>query len=295
MSPDARRLSGRPGLVGTRTVVIGLVVLAGLWGVLALSLRADDLWPAEGGWRLAVRFFSHALQPALRHQAPELPDETPPLLLIAASAAVRTVAFAAAAMPLAILIGLVLGAGSATAWWAGDRDASLRDGWRRHPVAVSVSLICRLLAAMLRSVHELLWAVVLLAAVGVTPLAAVVALALPYGGTLAKVFGEMIDEAPREAAAALREAGALSSVVFAFARLPQAFADMAAYTLYRFECGLRSAAVLGFFGFPTLGYHLAASFENLYYGEVWTYLYVLLALVLVVDTWSGRVRGRLAA
>jgi phosphonate transport system permease protein len=148
-------------------------------------------------------------------------------------------------------------------------------------------------AATLRSVHELLWAVVFLAAFGITPLAAVAAIALPYAGTLAKVFGEMIDEAPRAAAGALRELGATPAVVLAFGLLPRALPDMTAYALYRFECGLRSAAVLGFFGFPTLGYYIAASFENLYYGEVWTYLYVLLALVAAVDWWSGRVRERL--
>jgi len=47
------------------------------------------------------------------------------------------------------------------------------------------------------------------------------------------------------------------------------------------------------FGFPTLGYSIAASFENLYYGEVWTYLYALFALVLVMDWWSGALRRRL--
>ena len=77
--------------------------------------------------------------------------------------------------------------------------------------------------------------------------------------------------------------------------LPRALPDMVAYALYRFECGLRSAAVLGFFGLPTLGYHLAASFENLHYGEVWTYLYTLLGLVILVDWWSGSVRRRLVA
>jgi phosphonate transport system permease protein len=80
---------------------------------------------------------------------------------------------------------------------------------------------------------------------------------------------------------------------FVFGILPRALPDMTAYTFYRFECALRSSAVLGFFGFPTLGYYIAASFENLYYGEVWTYLYVLLALILAVDWWSGRLRQEL--
>jgi len=68
-----------------------------------------------------------------------------------------------------------------------------------------------------------------------------------------------------------------------------------AYTFYRFECALRSSAVLGFFGFPTLGYYIAASFENLYYNEVWTYLYVLLGLILLVEWWSSRLRRELVA
>ena len=50
---------------------------------------------------------------------------------------------------------------------------------------------------------------------------------------------------------------------------------MTAYAFYRFECALRSAAVLGFFGFPTLGSLPRSSRSRAsYYGEVWTYLYL---------------------
>ena len=105
----------------------------------------------------------------------------------------------------------------------------------------------------------------------------------------------MIDEAPRDAAAALRAAGASPLQVFVFGLVPLALPDMFAYAFYRFECALRSSAVLGFFGFPTLGYYVAASFENLQYGEVWTYLYALFALVLLVEMWSGAIRRRMVA
>ena len=77
--------------------------------------------------------------------------------------------------------------------------------------------------------------------------------------------------------------------------LPRALPDLAAYAFYRFECALRSSAVLGFFGFPTLGYYLSASFENLHYGEVWTYLYALFLLVAAADLWSGVLRRRLVS
>ena len=92
-----------------------------------------------------------------------------------------------------------------------------------------------------------------------------------------------------------RSGGAPAGQRFLFGLLPQALPDMTAYTFYRFECALRSSAGLGFFGFPTLGYHLSASFENLYFREALTYLYVLFALVLLVDWWSGRIRKELAA
>ena len=122
---------------------------------------------------------------------------------------------------------------------------------------------------------------------------AVIAIVIPFAGTFAKVFSEIIDEAPRETARALRATGAAPVQIFLFGLLPRALPDMAAYAFYRFECALRSSAILGFFGFPTLGYYIAASFENLHYSEVWTYLYALGLLVITADWWSGALRRRL--
>ena len=147
----------------------------------------------------------------------------------------------------------------------------------------------------MRSVHELLWAVIFLAAFGLTPLSAVIALSIPYGGTLAKVFSEMLEETPREGLRALRGAGATTLQALIFGLVPRAIPDMSAYTLYRFECALRSAAVLGFFGYETLGLYIRSSFENLHYGEVWTYLYVLLAMILALEAWSFGLRRRFVA
>ena len=153
----------------------------------------------------------------------------------------------------------------------------------------------RVVIVGMRSVHELLWAVLFLAAFGLNSASAVIAIAIPYAGTLAKVFSEMIDEASRDAGHALRAAGASPLQVFCFGLLPRAVPDMSAYAFYRFECAVRSSAILGFFGFPTLGYFISAAFENLHYGEVWTYLYVLSALVIGIEIWSGAMRRRFVA
>lgn len=265
--------------------VLSLAV-AGFLAAIHLGLDPRDLLPSEGGRRVAVELVSHALTPALEYQDPHVPEGTIPLPLKALQAAHTTVLFAVAAMTLALVGGLVLGFFASTAWWAGA-------GGRFSVVAPAMYLATRALIAFLRSVHELLWAVLFLAAFGLGHLTAVLAIALPYTGTLAKVFSEMVDETPREAAGVLRQAGATPLQVFLFGLLPRALPDLTAYACYRFECALRSSAILGFFGFPTLGYYLAASFENLYYGEVWTYLYTLILLVVLADVWSGAVRRRL--
>jgi phosphonate transport system permease protein len=52
-----------------------------------------------------------------------------------------------------------------------------------------------------------MWALLFLSAVGTSPLAAVLAMALPYGGTLAKIFSELLDESERSAAGVIRMSG----------------------------------------------------------------------------------------
>jgi phosphonate transport system permease protein len=246
--------------------------------------------------QLAKEFFARALSPALQYQSPNLPSGIIPLPWKAAQAAFQTVLFAAAAMTLAVPAGLLLGFLAASSWWTQD-PAGGGSRWFKllnRTIRPALYSAARALIAVMRSVHELMWAVLFLAAFGLLHLSAVIALAIPFAGVLAKIFSEMIDEAPRESAYALRGSGASPPQVFLFALLPRALPDMTAYTFYRFECALRSSAVLGFFGFPTLGYFIAASFENLYYGEVWTYLYALFALLVVVEWWSGLIRRRIA-
>lgn len=276
-------------------VAIGCVV-AGLWAAYVADLAPSDLIPSSGGMAVAGEFFSSAVRPALRSQATGLGVEVPSLLVTALKAAWTTVAFAASAMSLAVIIGLVLGFPASSAWWEGDPSGGGRlravVGRTLGPLLWAVT---RVWIALMRSVHELIWAVLFLAAFGLNNLAAVVAIAIPFGGTLAKVFSEMIDEVPRDVGEALRASGASPLQVFCFGLLPRAIPDMAAYAFYRFECALRASAVLGFFGFPTLGLYIRLSFDNLFYREVWTYLYTLFLLVALVDWWSGALRRRFVA
>jgi phosphonate transport system permease protein len=267
-----------------RPVVVVALAVAAAWALWRISRLSGVPAPSSGGLAIAGSFLIRALSPALDYES-SVPPGTAPLLWKAVQAAWTTVVFAAAATSLALIAATVLTFCASSAWWRGSRLV----------LAPMLYGSTRVLIAFLRSIHELLWAVLLLAAFGLGHLTAVMAIAIPYSGVLAKVFSEMIDEAPRDAAEAMRDAGGSPLQVFLVGLLPRAFPDMTAYAFYRFECALRSSAILGFFGFPTLGYFIAASFDNLLYGEVWTYLYVLFALVVITDWWSGALRRRFVA
>ena len=279
---EARPLAA-PSPFGRRGTLMLFLGLLGAWAWWSLGLAPADLVPRAGGATIARDFFGAALRPAWDYQDTGL-EGARPFLMVLLDALRRTVVFAAAAMGLSLVAGFWLGLFASSRWF--------RAGSRLGP---AVQWAVRLVAALMRSVHELVWAVVFLAAFGINTAAAVVALAIPFSGTLAKVFSELFDEAPRDAARALTAAGAGNGAAFLVGILPRALPDMAAYGFYRFECCVRSSAILGFFGYQTLGYHLRLSFEGLYYREVWSYLYGMLALVLVLEGWSALLRRRFVA
>lgn len=290
----ARDAALRPPLpVGRRGWVLLSLLLAGVLSALHLDMSLGQLIPSEGGLKLAGEFLSRALTPALVHETEFVPDQS--LLSMSLESAWTTLLFAGAAMALSLLLGIVLGFFASSAWWAqdvaGGRSKVLNI--LRRSLLPALYGSARIVIAFMRSIHELVWALLLLIVLPTSPTTAIIAIALPYGGTLAKIFSEMIDEAQRRPAYALRAAGASGLQTFAFGLLPSALPDMTAYTFYRFECALRSAAILGFFGFTTLGLRIKQAFENTDFGEVWTHLYMLILLIVIFDWWSGALRRRM--
>ncbi len=286
-------LFGRSPLGRRGVLVLGLALL-GASAAYRLGLDARGLLPREGGLRIARDFFAAALTPALDYEVARPSGSVPSFLSRLAGALWQTVLYAAAALSLALLPGLVLGCLASSSVWAADPMRMPSAGLRRCTARLVRGLL-RLWIGMLRSVHELLWAAVLLAALGVSPATGVLALAIPLSGTLAKVFSELLDEASQKATRGVRSVGAGPLAVFAWGSLPTALPDMAAYTFYRFECALRTSAVLGFFGFPTRGYHLRAAFEVSRYREVWSYLYALILMVLLLELLGAALRRRFLA
>ncbi|MDP0491000.1 MAG: ABC transporter permease subunit [Verrucomicrobiota bacterium JB023] len=256
-----------------------LLTVFGLW---VLDAKPGELVPSKGGRELAGEFFGAALRPALDYEDPAGTQEVPFFTKIAISLG-NTLRYAVAAMSLATLGGLVGGILGSRAWWS-----------RPTRGLEALRLTVRLAATAVRSVHELLWALIFLAAMGSSPLAVILALALPYAGTLAKVFSELFDESDDSAAELVRSTGGSGLTAFMAARVAQALPDLMTYGLYRLECSIRSSAVLGFVGVPTLGLDIKNAYEDGYLHQIWSYLYVLLAVLLLVEWWGSRARKALA-
>lgn len=265
-----------------RWFVLGSFVLffAALW-----FLKADprDLVPSPGGQKIALEFFRSAFQPALTFESETMQEGGTSFFGHVLSGLWLTVRYAIAAMTLAIPIGIIGGILGARSWWQSPSRSLevLRRG-------------ARLFATAMRSVHELMWALLLISAIGTSPIAAVLALAIPYGGTLAKVFSELLDETHSSAAEVMRATGGSGFAAFWGAVVPSALPDLMTYTMYRLECAVRSSAVLGFVGIPTLGFQISSAFEDGHFRQIWSYLYALLIVVLLFEWLGSRMRGALA-
>ena len=139
--------------------------------------------------------------------------------------------------------------------------------------------------ALVRSVHELFWALLLMQVFGLSATTGILAIALPYAGMCAKVYSEMIEEADLAALRVLPQ-GTSALSAFAYARIPDLLAPFRTYTLYRLECGMRSTLVLGFIGLPTMGFYLESAFRQGRYAEAGALLLAFYVLIGTRRIWA---------
>ncbi len=215
------------------------------------------------------------------------PAQSPEFLAMVARESWRTVAIATAGMTLALVIALPL-----TLLSTGMLSVSALSGrmargpfWLRQAV--------RGLLIVLRSVPELVWALVFVRVVGLGPTSGVLAIALTYGGMLGKVYGEILESGEGHATQSLLRNGSSRLQAFFYGLLPQNAAELTSYTVYRWECAIRSSVVLGFVGAGGLGQQMDNSMKMFNGGEVFTMLAVFVALVALADRVSAGLRKAL--
>jgi len=215
------------------------------------------------------------------------PKVEPAFLTMIARETWRTVAIATAGLALGLLIAIPLAVVSTTVL-----SVSAIPG-RMHAWPLIVRQTVRVVLIVLRSVPELVWALVFVRVVGLGPTAGVLAIALTYGGMLGKVFSEILESDDRHAAQSLLRNGAGRLQTLLFGALPQSAAELTSYTVYRWECAIRSSAVLGFVGAGGLGQQMDNSMKMFNGSEVAAMLTVFFVLVAISDAASARLRSML--
>jgi phosphonate transport system permease protein len=259
--------------------------------VTAFALGILLLWPmlVASEFKPWILFDAQSLHATARFLAAFVPPaHSLEFLRLTVEATWQTVAMATAGMTLAMLGAIPL------TLLATERISLSRTGTGRMSLPASIARqVTRWLLVVLRSVPELVWALLFVRIVGLGPTAGVLAIALTYCGMLGKVYAEILESSDGHATATLIANGCGRLGAFLYGALPESAAELASYTVYRWECAIRGSVVMGFVGAGGLGQRMDESMKMLAGGEVSTLLMVFVLLVAGADGVSKMLRERL--
>ena len=269
------------------------------------TIRRDPEWVSRVFWLLAgavllwpmlvltefkvwTLFEASNLKPTLRFLGGFFPPKIEgEFLLLVAKETWRTVAIATAGIALALALAIPLALLSVRVL-----SISALTG-KMNALPAFARTLLRWLMVLLRSVPELIWALIFVRVVGLGPTAGVVAIALTYGGMLGKVYAEILESGDAQVTQTLLRNGVSPMQAFFYGLLPQNATELTSYTVYRWECAIRSSAVLGFVGAGGLGQQMDASMKMFNGSEVATMLIVFMLLVWLADATSAWLRKQL--
>lgn len=266
--PDARRRLGA-----------ALVALVVLWPLLQLAeFRPAALFEADN-----LRVIGGFLQGFLP------PERSPEFLGLLLKATLETLAIATAGIALALLIAAPLAVLATRALSV----SQLGPGPGRR-LGVLGRSGARVVLTGLRAIPDIVWALMFVRVLGLGPAAAVLALAITYGGMLGKVYTEILESTDTRPARALLQAGGSRLAALFYGLIPNAAQELTSYTVYRWECAVRASVIMGFVGAGGLGQLMDQSMKMLNGGEASSILLVFLLLVLLADGISAALRRALA-
>lgn len=157
----------------------------------------------------------------------------------------------------------------------------------------AIYLAAKAVLNVLRTVPHLVWALILVFAVGLGPYPGMLALGIHTGGVLGRLFSEVIEEVDPRVIEALQATGASRVQIVFYGFLPQVLPQFLAYTLYRWEVNIREATLMGFVGAGGLGLRLHVAISLFLEQKLLTYIIAIYLIVTTVDFLSAFLRRRL--
>lgn len=259
-----------------------VVLVAVVWSARGTGVDPAALFTAEAFGQMAA--YAVKLFP---------PDLSAPVLHETVWGAVETFAISLVGTTLAVGIALPLAfLATRTLLFSGILYAREDLGWRRYP-RVGLYFAAKAVLNLLRTIPEIVWALIFVFAVGLGPFPGVLALGFHTGGVLGKLFGEVLEDVEPRPLEALQAAGASRPAVLLYGILPQAIPQFVAYALYRWEVNIRAAAVLGFVGAGGLGQRIHLTISLFLEHQLLTLILAVYLMVTLVDALSGWLRRRI--
>ena len=146
---------------------------------------------------------------------------------------------------------------------------------------------------ILRSIPDLVMGTLFLIAMGLGPLAGVLAIALNTGGVLGKLFSEAVEAIDKGPVEGVRATGGARLHEIMWGVIPQVAPLWTSFALYRFESNSRAATVLGLIGAGGIGKLLFDSLNSFNSSQVAAIAIVIVVAVFAIDTLSQLIRKRL--
>ena len=152
--------------------------------------------------------------------------------------------------------------------------------------------LTRGLFTILRSVEVLIFALIAVVAVGIGPLAGVIALAIHGVGALGKLYSEAIESIEHGPIEAIRATGANEFQVVIYGVVPQVVPQFIAFALYRWDINVRMATIVGLVGGGGIGYLLVQYIQLLQWPQAATSIWMIAGVVMLMDYASAVIRER---
>lgn len=146
--------------------------------------------------------------------------------------------------------------------------------------------LARFLMTLSRSIHEIVWALIFVAAVGLGSLAGVLAIAVRSVGFIAKMTSEAIEDIDERPVEAIRAVGGNDFQVLRFAILPQILPAILSVVIFEWEINIRRSAVLGLVGAGGLGLAFFRQMNTFNYPGVTTVILAILMLIIIGEVSS---------
>lgn len=162
---------------------------------------------------------------------------------------------------------------------------NIAPAWIQQPVRRVLDLI--------RSIPDLVVAIIFITAVGLGPFAGVMAMMFNTGGVLAKLFSEAVESIDKGPVEGVRATGASRLHEIVWGVIPQVAPLWTSYGLYRFESNSRAATVLGLIGAGGIGQVLIDSTSTFRWDQTGCIVLVIVVAVSMIDLLSQAIRTRL--